>query len=155
VLKELIAQGRGRGYPVVVDPKGADYSLYAGATVITPNRKEAELAVGYSLARREDLVRAGYDNQITSGVVVTGGSAELAGVAELAEQVFNAPARVGYPQKVSGLVEIVNKPMYATAVGLVLYGAKRSRGDKKFRIRDSNIFSKVTERMKKWFKEVM
>ena len=44
---------------MVVDPKGADYSLYAGATVITPNRKEAELAVGYSLARREDLVRAG------------------------------------------------------------------------------------------------
>ena len=59
VLKELIAQGRSRGYPVVVDPKGADYSLYAGATVITPNRKEAELAVGYSLARREDLERAG------------------------------------------------------------------------------------------------
>jgi cell division protein FtsA len=104
---------------------------------------------------REDLIRAGYDNQITSGVVVTGGSAELAGMAELAEQVFNAPARIGYPQKVSGLVEIVNKPMYATAVGLVLYGAKTSRSDKKFRIRDSNIFSKVTDRMKKWFKEVM
>ena len=52
-------QGRSHGYPVVVDPKGADYSLYAGATVITPNRKEAELALGYSLARREDLVRAG------------------------------------------------------------------------------------------------
>jgi len=59
VLQELIAQGSKHGYPVVVDPKGADYSLYAGATVITPNRKEAELAAGYSLARREDLVRAG------------------------------------------------------------------------------------------------
>ena len=59
LLQELINQGRSRGYPVVVDPKGADYSLYAGATVITPNRKEAELAVGYSLARREDLLRAG------------------------------------------------------------------------------------------------
>ena len=59
LLQELITQGRSRGYPVVVDPKGADYSLYTGATVITPNRKEAELAVGYSLARREDLVRAG------------------------------------------------------------------------------------------------
>jgi D-beta-D-heptose 7-phosphate kinase/D-beta-D-heptose 1-phosphate adenosyltransferase len=59
VLKELIAQGRQHGYPVVVDPKGADYSGYAGATVITPNRKEAEVAVGYTLARREDLVRAG------------------------------------------------------------------------------------------------
>jgi D-beta-D-heptose 7-phosphate kinase/D-beta-D-heptose 1-phosphate adenosyltransferase len=59
VLQELIAQGRGRGCPVVVDPKGADYSGYAGATVITPNRKEAELAVGYPLSRRADLVRAG------------------------------------------------------------------------------------------------
>ena len=59
LLQELINQGRSRGYPVVVDPKGADYSLYAGATVITPNRKEAELAVGISLARREDLERAG------------------------------------------------------------------------------------------------
>ncbi|HEY9073285.1 MAG TPA: PfkB family carbohydrate kinase, partial [Desulfobaccales bacterium] len=59
LLKELIAQGRSRGYPVVVDPKGTDYSSYAGATVITPNRKEAELAAGESLARWEDLVRAG------------------------------------------------------------------------------------------------
>ena len=59
ILQELIVQGRQQGYPVVVDPKGADYSVYAGATVITPNRKEAELAVGYSLARREDLVVAG------------------------------------------------------------------------------------------------
>jgi D-beta-D-heptose 7-phosphate kinase / D-beta-D-heptose 1-phosphate adenosyltransferase len=59
VLQELIAQGRGRGYPVVVDPKGADFSQYAGATVITPNRKEAELAAGFSLTNWEDLVRAG------------------------------------------------------------------------------------------------
>jgi D-beta-D-heptose 7-phosphate kinase/D-beta-D-heptose 1-phosphate adenosyltransferase len=59
LLQELIVQGRKYGYPVVVDPKGADYSGYAGATVITPNRKEAELAAGCSLARREDLVQAG------------------------------------------------------------------------------------------------
>jgi D-beta-D-heptose 7-phosphate kinase/D-beta-D-heptose 1-phosphate adenosyltransferase len=59
VLHELIAQGTRLGYPVVVDPKGADYSGYAGATVITPNRKEVEQAVGSPLARREDLVRAG------------------------------------------------------------------------------------------------
>jgi D-beta-D-heptose 7-phosphate kinase/D-beta-D-heptose 1-phosphate adenosyltransferase len=59
LLQELIAQGRKYGHPVVVDPKGADYSGYTGATVITPNRKEAELAAGCSLARREDLVRAG------------------------------------------------------------------------------------------------
>ena len=102
-----------------------------------------------------DLHRSGYEDLINSGVVITGGSAELYGVTEMAEQVFNAPSRVGYPEGIKGLVEVVNKPMYATAVGLVLYGAKRTKGGKKFRIRDTNIFGRVTERMKKWFKEVV
>jgi cell division protein FtsA len=104
---------------------------------------------------QSDLLRSGYEDLINSGVVITGGSAELNGITEIAEQVFNAPCRVGYPQGIGGLVEVVNKPMYATAVGLVLYGAKRSKGGKKFRIRDTNIFSRVTERMKKWFKDII
>ena len=60
LVQELIARGRARGCPVVVDPKGADYSGYAGATVITPNRKEAELTAGASLARWDDLVHTGH-----------------------------------------------------------------------------------------------
>ncbi len=104
---------------------------------------------------QSDLVRSGYEEMINSGVVITGGSAELQGVPEIAEQVFNAPSRIGYPQGIGGLVEVVNKPMYATAVGLVLYGAKRTKEGKKFRIRDTNIFSRVTERMKKWFKDII
>lgn len=59
LLQELIRRGRSRGLAVVVDPKGVDYSPYTRATVITPNRKEAELAVGYPLSKWEDLVRAG------------------------------------------------------------------------------------------------
>jgi D-beta-D-heptose 7-phosphate kinase / D-beta-D-heptose 1-phosphate adenosyltransferase len=59
ILQKLIAQGRRQGSPVVVDPKGADYSVYAGATVITPNRKEAERAIGASLDSWEELGRAG------------------------------------------------------------------------------------------------
>ncbi len=102
-----------------------------------------------------ELIRAEYEDAISSGVVITGGSAELTGVPELAEQIFNAPARVGYPQGIGGLVEVVNKPMYATAVGLVLYGAKTSKKAKKFRIRESNIFNRVMARMKNWFKEVV
>jgi len=102
-----------------------------------------------------DVLRSGYDDLINSGVVITGGSAELPGVTEMAEQVFNAPSRAGYPEGIRGLVEVVNKPMYATAVGLVLYGAKRTKEGKKFRIRDTNIFGRVMERMKKWFKDVI
>jgi D-beta-D-heptose 7-phosphate kinase/D-beta-D-heptose 1-phosphate adenosyltransferase len=60
LLQEFIRLGRSRGLPVVVDPKGPDYTRYAGASAVTPNRKEAEEAVGHSLARREDLVRAGH-----------------------------------------------------------------------------------------------
>ena len=102
-----------------------------------------------------EILRSGHEDTITSGVVVTGGSAELLGITEMAEQIFNAPARVGYPEGISGLVEVVNKPMYATAVGLVLYGAKTSKKHKKFRIRDVNIFNRVMSRMKRWFKDVI
>jgi cell division protein FtsA len=102
-----------------------------------------------------ELIRSGYEEMVNSGVVVTGGSAELAGITEIAEQIFNVPSRTGYPQGIGGLVEVVNKPMYATAVGLVLYGAKNSNGKKKFRIRDTNIFSRVTDRMKRWFRDVI
>ena len=61
LLAAIIARGREGRLPVVVDPKGQDYSRYRGVTVITPNRKEAELAAGYSLHRREDLLRAGQE----------------------------------------------------------------------------------------------
>ncbi|HKI48999.1 MAG TPA: cell division protein FtsA [Desulfobacteria bacterium] len=103
----------------------------------------------------QELVRSGYDELASSGVVVTGGSAELPGISEITEQIFSAPARVGYPEEINGLVDLINKPMYATAVGLVLYGAKTYKQKKKFRIRDSNIFHLVMARMKRWFKDIV
>ncbi len=102
-----------------------------------------------------ELIHSGNGEGIGAGVVVTGGSAELPGITEMAEQIFNVPARVGYPEGISGLVEVVNQPMYATAVGLVLYGANRRRKEKKFRIRDGNIFNRVMSVMKRWFRDVM
>jgi len=59
LVKELISRARAQGLTVVVDPKGEDYSPYAGATVLTPNRREAEAALKTSLARREDLLKGG------------------------------------------------------------------------------------------------
>lgn len=106
----------------------------------------------FSLIHHE-MVRSGYDDLVTSGVVVTGGSALLPGVPEIVEQVFNMPARIGYPSNIGGLKEIVNSPMYATAVGLVLYGAREKQRSKKFRIRDTNIFNRIVSRMKGWFIE--
>lgn len=107
----------------------------------------------FTLINRE-IYRAGQENSIPSGVVLTGGSALLTDVTEIAESVFNLPARLGKPMGIGGLVEVVNNPMYATGVGLVLYGAK-NQTQKKFRICDGNIFNRVMNRMKKWFSDVI
>ena len=101
-----------------------------------------------------DLVQSGFASEVVSGVVLTGGSSLLEGLTDLAEQVFNMPARLGYPTGVGGLGEVVSNPMYATAVGLILYGV-RNRERRKFRIRDVNIFNRVAARMRRWFKELI
>ncbi|MFO7494536.1 MAG: cell division protein FtsA [Desulfobacterales bacterium] len=112
----------------------------------------------FTLINRE-IYRAGMENMIASGVVLTGGTSLLDGVTEVAEAIFGLPTRLGRPQNITGLVDVVNNPMYATGVGLVLYGAKNQRAKnqstKKFRIRDGNIFNRVMTRMRKWFKEVL
>ncbi len=98
----------------------------------------------------QEIHRTEMKDLLGSGVVITGGSAMLPGLAEMAEQIFQMPTRVGKPRNISGLVEVVNEPKYATAVGLLLYGME-NRPVKKFRIRDGNIFNRVTNRMKSWF----
>jgi len=70
-----------------------------------------------------DLMKSGSDEFLTSGLVLTGGCASLAGMAQAAEQVFNLPVRIGNPAGVGGLIDLVHAPQYATAVGLVLHGA--------------------------------
>jgi cell division protein FtsA len=107
----------------------------------------------FQLVQRE-IVRSGMENMIPSGVVITGGSALLEGVNEIAESIFNLPCRIGKPRAITGLVDVVNNPMYATGVGLVLYGV-RNQDSRKFRIRDKNIFNRVFTRMKRWFNDVV
>jgi cell division protein FtsA len=107
----------------------------------------------FTLIKRE-IFRAGMENFITSGIVLTGGSSLLHGITDIAESIFDVPSRLGTPRGISGLIDVVNNPMYATGVGLVLYGAK-NQPEKKFRIRDSNIFHRVMTRMKRWFKDVI
>ncbi|MEJ2655660.1 MAG: cell division protein FtsA [Desulfobacterales bacterium] len=107
----------------------------------------------FTLIKRE-VFRAGMENVITSGIVLTGGTSLLEGVTDIAESVFDLPTRLGTPRGISGLTDVVNNPMYATGVGLLLYGA-RNQPKKKFRIRDTNIFNRIMIRMKKWFKEVI
>jgi len=69
-----------------------------------------------------ELRRSGYENLIASGVVLTGGSSKMEGVVELAEEVFHMPVRLGEPQHVTGLIDVVRNPIHATGVGLLIYG---------------------------------
>ena len=102
----------------------------------------------------EDLIRAEVDVDLNCGVIITGGSALLNGIVEVAERIFRVPARIGYPKDVGGRSEIAKEPMYATALGLLMYGARERKKKRKFRIRDSNIFLKIMNTMKRWFSEV-
>ncbi|MGD0915115.1 MAG: cell division protein FtsA [Thermodesulfobacteriota bacterium] len=116
------------------------------AEIIEPRVEEI-----LSLVHNE-VLRTGYGNLIASGVVLTGGSAILEGIPELAEQIFNLPVRRGTPIGIGGLVDLVNSPMYATGVGLVLYGS-RNKVQSRFKVGEKNIFSKVTHRMREWIGE--
>jgi len=99
---------------------------------------------------RDELRRSGFEDMIAAGVVLTGGSAKMEGAVELAEEVFHMPVRLGIPQHVRGMGDVVRNPIHATGVGLLLYGRdklERSADDAPVTggIRD------VWERMKAWF----
>jgi len=102
----------------------------------------------------QELIRSGMKSQIGAGVVLTGGTALIEGIQELGEQIFNLPTRIGYPDKVGGLKDVVNSPMYATAVGLLMFGAEKEGVEQRFRIRDENVFNRILGRMRKWFVDV-
>ena len=96
-----------------------------------------------------EVVRTGYENLIASGIILTGGSSIMEGMPELAEQIFNLPVRRGTPVGIGGLIDLVSSPMYATGVGLVLYGSK-NKAKARFKVGEGNVFTKVTHRMREW-----
>jgi len=116
------------------------------AEILEPRVEEV-----FSLVNRE-ITKSGYGDLIASGVVITGGSAILPGMPELAEQVFNLPVRRGNPLDIGGLTDVVNSPIYATGVGLVKYGSMNTQVQN-FSIGEKNIFERVSRRMKEWFSE--
>jgi cell division protein FtsA len=109
----------------------------------------------FDLVNRE-IIKSGYEDVIASGVVITGGSTILEGMPELAEQVFNLPVRRGVPANIGGLTDVVNSPVYATGVGLVVYGSKNATVEfpsHSAKSNDDNLFRRVARRMKEWFGE--
>ncbi|MFQ5667232.1 MAG: cell division protein FtsA [Candidatus Binatia bacterium] len=116
---------------------------------------EARVEETLALARQQ-IVKCGFDEGFGSGVVLTGGAALLGGVVPLAEQVFEAPVRVGLPLRLAaaegagnGCGEPANRPCFAAAVGLVQYGA-RPRDHVSVRRHDARLMHRVRQRLKGW-----
>jgi len=114
------------------------------AEVVQPRYEEL-----FSLVQAE-LRRSGYEDLIAAGVVLTGGSSKMEGVVELAEEIFHMPVRVGMPQHVSGLADVVKNPIYSTGVGLLIFGQRQARDSVRTARPDGGMRG-VWERMKSWF----
>jgi cell division protein FtsA len=101
---------------------------------------------------REELRRAGLEEAVATGIVLTGGSAKMEGAIELAEEVFHMPVRLGVPQYVSGLADVVSNPIHATGVGLLLYAKSSLEAPL---ARETPLLAggvkSIFERMKAWF----
>ncbi len=103
---------------------------------------------------QQEIVRSGYEDRIAAGIVLSGGTAILEGMPELAEQVFNLPVRRGIPKGVGGLADVVKSPMYATAVGLVIAGLKGKTEDRYQTTEERKGFFKMGGRVREWIEEI-
>jgi len=97
-----------------------------------------------------ELRRTGFEDLVAAGVVLTGGSSKMEGVAELAEEVFHMPVRIGVPKDVFGLADVVRNPIHATGVGLLQFGRNSAQGAGGVPLGEDNNHG-LWERMKSWF----
>ena len=97
-----------------------------------------------------EIEKTHFHTLMASGVGITGGTCIMPGADQLASQVLNLPVRVGFPENISGLREMIYSPKYATSVGLVRYGITSNQGKLHFAGDDTNLFNKVSRRMKDW-----
>jgi cell division protein FtsA len=103
----------------------------------------------YSLVQAE-LRRSGFEELLSSGIVITGGSAGMQGMVELGEEVFHMPVRMGWPRYEGGLADVMHNPRYATCMGLLMAGLE-ARGRDAPKLSGNNL-KDILERMKSWFK---
>jgi cell division protein FtsA len=97
-----------------------------------------------------ELRRSGFDQKIASGIVLTGGASKVDGISELAGRIFQMPIRVGAPQNISGMTEVLYNPIYSTCVGLLLTGYNR-QNDGKYDEPIKGGLKNLLQRMKGWF----
>ena len=130
--------------PSVGERAARRLSRQTRAEVVEPRYEELMTLV------HQELRRSGFEELIAAGVVLTGGSAKMEGAVELAEEVFHVPVRLGMPQQVTGLADVVRNPIYATGVGLLYFGAN-NRANPVVEYEAEKGFRAILDRMKSWF----
>ena len=127
--------------PSIGDRAPRKISMQNLAEIIEPRYEELMLLV------QSELRRSGNEELIAAGVVLTGGSSKVMGLIELAEEIFHMPVRMGGPQNVTGLTEVVRNPVHSTGVGLLMYGKDHQSLGRSIDSDGLGWFSK----MKNWF----
>ncbi len=130
--------------PSVGDRPPRRLARHTLAEVVEPRYEEL-----LSLVQAE-LRRSGFEDLVAAGIVLTGGSSKIEGLVELAEEVFHMPVRLGVPQYVTGLVDVVRNPIFATGVGLLLFG-HHNRDQRALDAGLGKGLRGVWDRMKGWF----
>jgi len=130
--------------PSIGDRPSRRLSRQTLAEVVEPRYEELLTLV------QAELRHSGFEDLIAGGVVMTGGSSKMEGLIDLAEEVFHMPVRLGVPQYVTGLVDVVRNPIHATGVGLLLFGY-RNRALRVPEHVSGGSVKAVWERMKSWF----
>jgi cell division protein FtsA len=130
--------------PSVGDRPPRRLARHTLAEVVEPRYEEL-----LSLVQAE-LRRSGFEDLVAAGIVLTGGSSKIEGLVELAEEVFHMPVRLGVPQYVTGLVDVVRNPIFATGVGLLLFG-HHNRDQRALEDGLGKGLRGVWDRMKGWF----
>jgi len=144
-LRQLASAADMIEVPGVGERGARELSRQTLAEVIEPRVEEL-----YSLIQRE-LRSSGLEELLSSGIVITGGSALMKGMVELGEEVFHMPVRVGMPQYNGALSEVVRNPRYSTGMGLLMAGLEEVKRDRHAKMQGAG-FKEVFERMKGWFK---
>ncbi|HSO82724.1 MULTISPECIES: cell division protein FtsA [Thiocapsa] len=143
-LAQLAANSESIEVPSIGDRPPRRLSRQTLAEVVEPRYEELLTLL------HNELRRSGFEDLVAGGVVLTGGSSKMDGLIELAEEVFHMPVRLGVPQYVIGMDEVVNNPIYSTGVGLLMY-ARQHRFSRRPEIGDSAGLRGAWSRMRSWF----
>ncbi len=130
--------------PSIGDRPSRQISKLNLAEIVEPRYEELLLLV------QAELRRSGFEDLIAAGIVLSGGSASVEGLVDLAEEIFHMPVRLGLPQFVTGLSDVIRNPAYSTGVGLLLFGRQHGPHGERGSLGDGG-FKRMLNKMKSWF----